>query len=288
MAARWAIEADLTFSVSTPATDGGDEQVTGGTVTGSGRHVEVHFDDLSALTTGGSLGDGKAVAAELARQGIAVTLVGPDGPVVRVGDVKANRLARVLTRSKHIRVEDWRAAAALSGVFGSGGSEVALAPPSTPWPIAPTFSWKRRRPTTTHDPDGGGRPRLVFAMGAAATATDPRRVHDLAPNGTSIGAAQSSSLVLTGVAEHQADVRRDSGDEYILVARTNDPPTKVNGHHLTEGNEQVLRTGMRVQLGPWTMTYTRAEFADHGRPYGGRAGGEFSEQRTQDVPHYKK
>jgi hypothetical protein len=28
------------------------------------------------------------------------------------------------------------------------------------------------------------------------------------------------------------------------------------------------------------------EFADHGRPYGGRLGGEFSIQRTQDEPRW--
>ncbi|CAN5510051.1 hypothetical protein BH23ACT6_BH23ACT6_02450 [soil metagenome] len=284
MAARWAIEADLTFSVHTPSADDESQEVTTGTITGQGRHLEVRFDDLSAVSSGSSLGQGRLVAAELARQGVVVTLIGPDGPVVSVGDVTANRLARLLTRSKHIRVENWRAAASLAG---SGGSSVKLAPPSTPWPIAPTFAWSRRRATTTHDPDGGGHPSLVFAMGEAAQAGAPRRVFDLTPNGARIGSAETSALVLADVAEHHADVRRDENDEYVLVARADDPPTKVNGVHLTDGNEQVLRTGTRVQFGPWTMTYTRAEFADHGRPYGGRAGGELSEQRKQELPHYE-
>lgn len=288
MTARWAIEADLAFSVTTPSSDGDSEQVTAGTITGQGRHLEVRFDDLSAVSSGASLGDGKAVAAELARQQIVVTLIGPDGPVVSVGDVKANRLASLLTRSKHIKVENWRAATALSGVLGSGDSAVALAPPSTPWPIAPTFSWRRRRATTTHDPDGGGQPRLVFSMGEAAQAGSPRRIYDLRPQGVSIGSAESCGLTLEGLAEHHAEVRRDSNDEYILIARADDPPTKVNGVHLTAGDEQVLRTGTRVRLGSWTLTYTRAEFADHGRPYGGRAGGEFSEQRKQERPQYRK
>ncbi|MGB5935722.1 MAG: FHA domain-containing protein [Ornithinimicrobium sp.] len=287
MAARWAIDADLTFSVTTPTGGDGGEQVTAGSITGQGRHLEVRFDDLGAVSSGASIGQGKAVAAELARQRLAVTLIGPHGPVVSVGDVKANRLARLLTRSKHIRVENWRAAASLAGVAGSADSGVTLAPPATPWPIAPTFKWSRRRATTTHDPDGGGRPRLVFSMGSAAQAGQPRRVHDLTPNGTSIGSAESSALVLADVAPQQAEVRRDSDDEYILVALSDNPPTKVNGVHLIEGNEKVLRTGTRLQIGRWTMTYTRAEFADHGRPYGGRAGGEFSQQRKQDAPRYK-
>lgn len=288
MAASWAIEADLTFSVTTPSDGDVADQVTSGTITGQGRHLELRFDDLGAVSSGASIGQGKAVAAELARQRLAVTLIGPDGPVVSVGDVKANRLARLLTRSKHIRVENWRAAASLAGTVSSAGSGVTLAPPATPWPIAPTFKWRRRRATTTHDPDGGGHPRLVFSMGSSAQAGEPRRVHDLTPDGTSIGSAESSALVLTDVASRQAEVRRDSHDEYILVSLVDDPPNKVNGLHLTEGTEQVLRTGSRVRIGRWTMTYTRAEFADHGRPYGGRAGGEFSEQRRQDVPKYKR
>ena len=37
----------------------------------------------------------------------------------------------------------------------------------------------------------------------------------------------------------------------------------------------------RVEVGAWTMTFFREEFADHGRPYGGRVGGEIGHQRPQ-------
>jgi hypothetical protein len=45
--------------------------------------------------------------------------------------------------------------------------------------------------------------------------------------------------------------------------------------------EALLRTGARVDLGPNTLTYSREEYADHGRPYGGRIGGELGHQRPQ-------
>ena len=44
---------------------------------------------------------------------------------------------------------------------------------------------------------------------------------------------------------------------------------------------QILRTGSRVDLGEWTFTFSREEYADHGRPYGGRIGGELGHQRPQ-------
>jgi hypothetical protein len=48
---------------------------------------------------------------------------------------------------------------------------------------------------------------------------------------------------------------------------------------------KVLRTGNRVQLGGWTLVYWRAEYADHGRPFGGRIGGELGHQQPQPGRH---
>ncbi len=47
----------------------------------------------------------------------------------------------------------------------------------------------------------------------------------------------------------------------------------------------ALHTGDRIELGSWTMSYFRDEHADHGRPFGGRSGGEsFTEHPRDDVP----
>ena len=37
-------------------------------------------------------------------------------------------------------------------------------------------------------------------------------------------------------------------------------------------------------MGSWRLAYFREEFADHGRPFGGRSGGEFAYQRPQVDP----
>ncbi|MBW8172248.1 FHA domain-containing protein [Ornithinimicrobium sp. Arc0846-15] len=287
MTHRFNIDADLTFSMERPASDGnGPEQSLSGTITGSGRHLQVSCDDVGAMSSGLSFREARQVAAALAGQGLAVTLAGENGPIVTIGDVKGSRLARLATRSKHIRIDDLKAAASLRGSVGAGrGTGSSFLPPSTPWPIAPTFRWMVRRLTTTHDPDGGGHPRLVFAMGDTAQPTDQRRVFDLPKTGTTIGSAPDSDLRLSGIDPTQARIRRDGNDEYVLVTMNSITPTRVNGEAVAR--ERILRTGSRIQIGSWTMTYTREEFADHGRPFGGRAGGEFSRQRKQPPRDYR-
>ena len=44
---------------------------------------------------------------------------------------------------------------------------------------------------------------------------------------------------------------------------------------------QLLRTGTRVDVEGWTLSFYREEWADHGRPYGGRVGGELGRQQLQ-------
>ena len=54
--------------------------------------------------------------------------------------------------------------------------------------------------------------------------------------------------------------------------------TRVNGAPV---DGALLRTGTGVSLGRWYVSFFREEYADHGRPYGGRVGGEFAHQRSQ-------
>ena len=109
--------------------------------------------------------------------------------------------------------------------------------------------------TTTHDPRGGGHARLILALGGGAQADTVQREFELLPGVTVIGSGAAADLRLTGLGEHHAEVRRDEFDEYIYV-------------------DLGTSAGSRVDGKP----------ADHGRPYGGRQGGEFSVQRTQDEP----
>jgi hypothetical protein len=135
--------------------------------------------------------------------------------------------------------------------------------------------------TTTHDPHGGGHPRLIFAVGGQAPANTEQREFELLPGVTAIGSGADADLRLDGLDERHAEIRRDAADEYIYVDLGSAAGSRVDGQPISE---QALHTGDRIELGSWTLSYSREEFADHGRPYGGRQGGEFSHQQPQDEP----
>lgn len=65
-------------------------------------------------------------------------------------------------------------------------------------------------------------------------------------------------------------MRRGADDEYTYVHLDRLVGSTVNG--LPVGTK-VLHTGDRIELGRWTASFARDEFADHGRPHGGRVGG---------------
>ncbi len=281
------IRADLTFSVHDPLTS--DDAVTG-TVTASGRHVEIHADSLPAVSIRSSAGLARRVSRSLADRGITVDLSGPDGALASIGAVRAGLLSRVLTRSGNIRLHDLRSIVRLAFRRSGGGLHLAdLIPPTVLWPIAPTFSSRRAPIGTTHDADGGGRPRLLFPAGAISRPGQVNDVYFLKQGVTTIGSGPECDLQLPGLADLQAEVRRTARDEYVMVPLSRTVPSRVNGRPLTPGEtlEGTLRTGTRVQLGPWAMTYFREEYADHGRPHGGRIGGEAGHQEPQATPEYR-
>ena len=289
MSPQLRVDADLTFSIAPAAGGRAGSRPVQGTVRAAGTHITVSSDDVLALagTAGGRSVD--RVAAELAGRGFTLSLAGPRGPVVTLGAVPRPFWHRVVTRSRHIRVDDWREAWRLRqagrrrpGDSGAGSGVLPM-PPPTPVPLAPTFRRRRRPVTTTHDPLGGGRPQLVLSRGATPTRDSPRQVFRLPPRVTTIGSAADADLRLDGLAPHHAQVRRDDQDEYVLVPLAGEV-TLVNG---AAGDRHVLRAGARIQLGQWRMSYWREEHADHGRPYGGREGGELSHQLPQARPEYR-
>lgn len=276
------IDADLRVQLDPTGT--GEDRVTG-TVRGSGTHLTLTWDRLDLLQAAGRGRLLRRTAALAARRGLTLTIAGPSGPLVTLGVVRSRWWHRLATRSRHVLVHDWRTAVRTTvrrrGASGGGPTP----PPPTPWPPAPTFRRGRRVVTTTHDPRGGGRPRLVFALGPAPQPGDEQRVVALPPTTTVIGSGPDADLRLAGLDARHAEVRRDEQDEYVLVPLGDPALTRVNG---ASADRHVLRTGCRIELGPWTMAYRRDEYADHGRPYGGRSGGELSRQRPQPVPTYRR
>ncbi|MEX2291487.1 MAG: FHA domain-containing protein [Mycobacteriales bacterium] len=131
---------------------------------------------------------------------------------------------------------------------------------------------------STHDPAGGGDPHLTFASGGQMTydlCCDPagQRIFHLPPGVSTIGSDESCDLCLEGLRPQHAQIYRNDADDYVIVNISRCPDLRVHGRTVPEAE---LHTGTRIELGPWVLCYNRAEFADHGRPNGGRQGGELS------------
>jgi predicted component of type VI protein secretion system len=131
---------------------------------------------------------------------------------------------------------------------------------------------------TTTD-QGGGRPRLVFSMGGSAPPGAMPREFILREEGTTrIGSAADADLRLDGLAEQHAEIRCHD-DEYVLLDLGAPGGSRVDGQPVERA---ALHTGDRIEFGDWTMSYLRDEHADHGRPFGGRSGGESLRQHPRD------
>jgi hypothetical protein len=272
------LDADLRIDVDLP----GHRRVSG-TLTGSGTHLELRLSDPFLFAGRGDTATVNHLAETLARSGLSVTVHAPSGPLVTLGAPRTHWWQRRVTGSRHVRIE--RGASLWSLARGRARASAAralpssdLVPSATLWPLLPTL---RRRPagvSTTHDPAGGGYPRLIMAPREHPGPGDVQEVFALRGEVTTIGSAPEADVRIPGLLPRQAEVRRDDLDEYVVHRLGRPGDLLVNGAAV---DEAVLRTATRLQLGEWTMSFYREEHADHGRPFGGRAGGEIGHQRAQ-------
>lgn len=273
--ARTEVAADLAFEMTTPT---GRE--VRGHLRGEHNRLDLVVDDPGAFAGSGDAAAIRGLADLLAHQGVTIRVVHDGRALVLLGHVSAPWWQRRATGTRHIKL------ASLRGAWTSARSrarrtepvlpEAGLVPPGTPWPPAPTFAKRVRRPVgTTHDPAHGGSPRLVLAK-QDAWGAERQPIFWLGDRDTTIGSDASCDVVLAGLEPVHAWVSHDDLDEFVL--HSPHAATRVHGA-LTR--EQVLRTGARIDLGDWQLVFAREEFADHGRPYGGRIGGELGRQRPQ-------
>lgn len=274
--AQYRLDVDLDFTYT-------DESgsVTTGTVRAAGTEVTLSLDGLAPMGRGGmpSLEDVRPFADMLAGKGVSVTLAGPDGAIVSLGAVNSPASQRLVTRSANIKLGKLGALMPLVRQGRRKSATWSLLPPATPLPLLPTVRRKViRRITTTHYTRGSGRPRLIFVQDAATwTGQVPREVL-LDAETLTIGSDPGSGLLLEGLDGVHAEIRHDDQDEYVLV-----PHGRVSGS-VSGNGPAVLRTGARIQMGQWCLAFFREEFADHGRPHGGRSGGELAYERPQFDP----
>ena len=135
---------------------------------------------------------------------------------------------------------------------------------------------------TTHSEWGSGAPHLLVSRGG-----EDRSIYDLTSDEVTIGSAEGSSLVLPGTDAVHATIVHDDRDEYVLTLHGAGEMNASTDAAQDGVRSEVLRTGARFTLGEWTLVFGRAEYADHGRPFGGREGGELSDQPPQpERPDY--
>ena len=286
MTAVTRLDIDLTFSLIEPGTPDSAAEAMQGTIKASGTEVEIFTSNPELFVRGSAamLRHVREIAAELAERGLTVSLSGPDGLIGRFGAVGAPLVQRIVTRSPNISLGSSAVLAPLLLRRNRPSAEAAVPlPPPTLFPLVPTFNRRiKRRVTTTHYAPGAGRPRLIFVIGSENWHGQMPREFDLLPSVTTIGSAPNADLRLDGLRLQHAEIRHDENDEYVLY------PLGPVGGTIRPGSVPgqpaagtVLRTGARIEMGPWRMAFFREEYADHGRPFGGRAGGELAYQKPQ-------
>lgn len=143
------------------------------------------------------------------------------------------------------------------------------------------MSTQQDTPTTTHDDWGAGDPHLRVTRG------DERTIYRLRDDIVQIGSAQGNELVLAGADPVHATITHDERDEYVLTLH-GEGETNAASENGSGERTEILRTGARFTVGEWTLVFGREESADHGRPFGGRQGGELSDQPLQPPrPDYR-
>ncbi|MBZ2194757.1 FHA domain-containing protein [Occultella gossypii] len=132
------------------------------------------------------------------------------------------------------------------------------------------------RPGTTHAAPGSGHPELVMSRTDGGGTVAERLSFPLDKEEVTVGSGADQDVRLDGLEPHRLTIYHDERDEYRVR-----PYGPIEGGSVAEEADRVLRTGTRVGAGPWELTFQRAEYADHGRPFGGRQGGELSDNLTQ-------
>ena len=270
------VELDADLRVELTGLDG---QSARGHLHGQGNKFTFELDRPGVFAGSDDAPTVVAAAEVFAERGITIKVVSEGVHLVTIGAVRAPWWQRRATGSRHIRVGTWRGGWTALRSRATGASPVlpsrAALPPATMLPIAPTFGiHRRRRPSGTHAP-GSGSPRLALER-PVMMAGEKQQVFWLQGDRIGIGSDPANAVVLPGIEPFHAVIDRDERDE--LVISTAGPQVRVHGRTV---ETQLLRSGARIEIGEHVLAYYRDEFADHGRPFAGREGGELGRQRPQ-------
>lgn len=120
------VTADLTFRVDVPGRSATPDRCTG-RVRADGHDITVEVDPMPSLGGGSTRPLVRPLANQLHQLGLTVVVVGPDGPLVRIGArARAPWWQRLLTRGLRVELLSWRTL--LRSVGGPKVFEAALPP----------------------------------------------------------------------------------------------------------------------------------------------------------------
>ncbi len=283
MSTDLTIDADLEFTLDLPGS-----RTVRGSLGGSGKNLQLRISDPFLFAGRSDASAVRGIADGLARQGVSLAILAPAGPLVTLGVPRTSWLQRRVTGSRHIRVE--RGAGLWSLVRGrlqapAGRSPAAgrLAPPATLFPLAPNVP-QAPAPPGHYDPCPPRRGEPTAHHGSRGTAVGRAtggRCSRCEADVTTIGSDAACDIRLAGLDPIEAEVRHDSADEFVVVRLGRRGNTRVHGAPV---DTALLRDASRLNVGEWTMSFHREEYADHGRPYGGRLGGEFGSPNAGNPP----
>lgn len=135
--------------------------------------------------------------------------------------------------------------------------------------------------TTTHGSWGSGHPHLSIRR------SDHRMDFALTAGTVRLGSAPDMELIVPGADPHHATIVHNEFDEFALTMHGDGDMSAASEG--PGGRSETLRSGARFTIGPWEFAFWREEASDHGRPYGGRNGGEGSvEPRQGPRPDYHR
>jgi len=137
-AADLLVTADLTFQVEVPSRSSDPTRCTG-RVSADGHDITVEFDPMPSLGGSSTRPLVRPLANQLHRLGLTVVVVGPDGPLVRIGArARAAWWQRLVTRG--LRVELLSVRGLARSVGGPRVFQVALPPAAA----LPTLTERQR------------------------------------------------------------------------------------------------------------------------------------------------
>ncbi len=133
----------------------------------------------------------------------------------------------------------------------------------------------------THSAYGAGHPRLVMT-GVEGGGPEYRLTREV----TTIGSAPDNDIEVPGLLPHHARITHTDTDEYVLDSIGETTTSSAGEASPTDDAPKGarLRHGAGFAIRGVGFVFQREEYADHGRPFGGRGGGEGEKQPQQAPP----